>query len=432
MKTHPVIVSRKVEDLIPYARNSRTHSDAQVAQIAASVREFGWTNPVLVDGENGIIAGHGRVLAARKLGMDEVPCIELAGLSDTQRRAYIIADNKLALNAGWDDELLAIEFSELADAGFDNLLTGFTQDEIDALTPEQIPEGLTDEDAVPELQAEPVSKLGDVWVLGKHRVMCGDSTSIDSVETLMAGKRADFCFTSPPYNAARGKGSKTDRLGGNGFYGDGYTDDKSSAEYVQFNSDIISALSAVAGENFTCCYNINYNKNSPSEYIDVVHAAKQSIPLVETIVWEKTMAISLQGDNLTRIFEFVFVLCKGKFKINKNRTDCLKNLWKISNIGANHESHKACFPIKLVEEGIKNFAPHGAVIVEPFGGSGTTLIAAEKLGCSAFLMELDPCYVDVIVRRWQEFTGKQATHEATGATFAEVEADSALAVAEDV
>ena len=220
--------------------------------------------------------------------------------------------------------------------------------------------------------------------------------------------------------------SKAPKSGAGGLYVGGYSDDKSSTEYVQFNSDIISALSAVAGENFTCCYNINYNKNSPSEYIDVIHAAKQSIPLVETIVWEKAMAVSLQGDNLTRIFEFVFVLCKGKFKINKNRTDCLKNLWKISNIGANHESHKACFPIKLVEEGIKNFAPHGAVIVEPFGGSGTTLIAAEKLGCNAHLMELDPKYVDVIVRRWQEFTGKQATHAATGATFAEVEADVGL------
>ncbi len=206
MKTHPVIVSRKVDDLIPYARNSRTHSDAQVAQIAASVREFGWTNPVLVDGENGIIAGHGRVLAARKLGMAEVPCIELAGLSDTQRRAYIIADNKLALNGGWDDELLAIEFSELADAGFDNLLTGFTQDEIDALTPEQIPEGLTDEDAVPEVQAEPVSKLGDVWVLGKHRVMCGDSTSIDAFDLLMGEQSADMVFTDPPYGMSYGGG----------------------------------------------------------------------------------------------------------------------------------------------------------------------------------------------------------------------------------
>lgn len=213
MKTHPVIVSRKVDDLIPYARNSRTHSDAQVAQIAASVREFGWTNPVLVDGESGIIAGHGRVLAARKLGMEEVPCIELAGLTDTQRRAYIIADNKLALNAGWDDELLAIEFSELADAGFDNLLTGFTQDEIDALTPEQVPEGLTDEDAVPEVQAEPVSKPGDVWLLGKHRVMCGDSTSIDAVETLTQGHKVDMVFTDPPYGVDY-KGIKNDDRSG--------------------------------------------------------------------------------------------------------------------------------------------------------------------------------------------------------------------------
>ena len=419
------------DSLIPYARNSRTHSDAQVSQVAGSIREFGFTNPVLIDAQDGIIAGHGRVLAALKLKLDTVPCIRLSHLTETQRKAYVIADNKLALNSGWDNEMLLLEFSDLEAAEFDMELLGFSDEELDAMKPEQIPEGLTDEDFVPEVQPDPISKLGDVWLLGKHRLMCGDSTRIDAVETLMAGKRADFCFTSPPYNAARGKGSKTDRLGGNGFYGDGYTDDKSSAEYVQFNSDIISALSAVAGENFTCCYNINYNKNSPSEYIDVVHAAKQSIPLVETIVWEKTMAISLQGDNLTRIFEFVFVLCKGKFKINKNRTDCLKNLWKISNIGANHESHKACFPIKLVEEGIKNFAPHGAVIVEPFGGSGTTLIAAEKLGCSAFLMELDPCYVDVIVRRWQEFTGKQATHAATGATFDEIAADSTLAIKQE-
>jgi ParB-like chromosome segregation protein Spo0J len=206
MKSDPVIVTRKVEALIPYARNSRTHSDAQVAQIAASVREFGWTNPILIDGENGIIAGHGRVLAARKLGMDDVPCIELAGLTEAQRRAYIIADNKLALNAGWDDELLAIEFAELADAGFDTLLTGFTQDEIDALTPEQIPEGLTDEDAVPEVQPDPISKLGDVWVLGKHRLMCGDSTSIDAIERLMDAAKADMVFTDPPYGMSYGGG----------------------------------------------------------------------------------------------------------------------------------------------------------------------------------------------------------------------------------
>lgn len=414
------VIYRRTDDLIPYVSNSRTHSEAQVAQIAASVREFGFTNPILIDEEGGVIAGHGRIMAARKLNLEEVPTITLEGLSKAQKRAYVIADNKLALNAGWDEELLRVEIEGLELDGFDIDLLGFDAEELSALFPEEIPPGLTDEDEVPEAPETPVSKLGDVWILGKHRVMCGDSTSIDAVDKLMDGKKADFCFTSPPYNAARGKGHKSDRLAGNGFYGEGYTDDKSSDEYIQFNSDIISALSAVGSADLTVCYNINYNKNSPSEYIDVIHAAKQSIPLVETIVWEKQMAVSLQGDNLTRIFEFVFVLCAGKFRINKNRTDCLKNLWKISNIGANHEMHKACFPVALVEEGIKNFCPHGGQIIEPFGGSGTTLIAAEKLGCTASLMELDPKYVDVIVKRWQEYTGKQATLEATGQTFDEL------------
>lgn len=181
------IENRKVEDLIPYARNSRTHSDEQVAQVAASIREFGFTNPVLVDGANGIIAGHGRVLAARKLGMIEVPTIELSHLTETQKRAYIIADNKLALNSGWDEEMLALEFSELEDLGYDIELTGFTREEISDLGPEEIPPGLTDDDAVPEVLPDPISKIGDVWQCGDHRVMCGDSTSIDTVEKLMGG-----------------------------------------------------------------------------------------------------------------------------------------------------------------------------------------------------------------------------------------------------
>jgi len=406
-----------VSDLIPYVNNSRTHSEEQVAQVAASIKEFGFTNPILVDEQGGIIAGHGRIMAAKKLSMDTVPCIELTGLTEAQKKAYIIADNKLALNSGWDTEMLSLELQTLTDLDFDLSLIGFDDDELAAiLKPEQV-EGLTDEDAVPEAPEEPVTVEGDVWILGNHRLMCGDSTSIDAVEKLMDGKSADFCFTSPPYNSAIGKGHKTDRLGGTGFYSGGYTDNRTSAEYIQFNADIITALESVSGENFTCCYNINYNKNSPSEYIDVIATAKNIIPLVETVVWEKQMAVSLQGDNLTRIFEFVFILAKGKFKINKNRTDCLKNLWKISNIGANHESHKACFPVALVEEGIKNFCPHGGAIIEPFGGSGTTVIAAEKMGCKSNLMELDPKYCDVIIKRWQDYTGKQAVHE-SGKTFA--------------
>ena len=417
------IIEKDIKDLIPYCNNSRTHSDEQVQQIASSIKEFGFTNPVLIDEQGGIIAGHGRVMGAKKLLLNKVPCIVLDGLSEAQKKAYIIADNKLALNAGWDDELLKIELEQLKELDFALGLIGFSDDELALLIGVETTEGIVDEDQVPELVDDPVTVLGDVWILGNHRLMCGDSTSIDAVERLMNGKAADFCFTSPPYNAAltcAKMHSKCKSSGAGGLYRGGYSDNLSSDDYIKFNMDIISALDAVSCADFVCCYNINYNKNSPSEYIDVMHSAKGIIPLVETIVWEKSMAVSLHGDNLTRIYEFVFVLCKGAFKINKARTECLKNLWKISNIGANHDKHKACFPVALVEEGIKNFAPHGAVIIEPFGGSGTTMIAAEKLGCRSNLMELDPKYCDVIIKRWQDFTGKQATLEANGKTYNEL------------
>jgi DNA modification methylase len=345
----------------------------------------------------------------------------LSHLSDTQKRAYIIADNKLALNSGWDEEMLKLELIELDERGFNVELTGFDEAELDILLDDvEEVEGLTDEDEVPEPPATPVTKLGDVWILGKHRLMCGDSTSIDAVEQLMDGHRAEFCFTSPPYNANIKSAqihSKAPKSGKGGLYDGGYADNRTSDEYIQFNTDIISAIKAVASDDFTICYNINYNRNSPSEYIDVVAATNKTIPLVETIVWEKAMAVSLLGDNLTRIYEFIFVFAQGKFKINKGHTECLRNLWKISNIGANHESHKACFPLALVEEGIKNFCPHGGTIIEPFAGTGTTAIVAEKMGCMSFNMELDPKYCDVIVKRWQDLTGKQATLESTGETY---------------
>jgi len=195
----PSIKTVLVADLIPYARNSRTHSEEQVTQIAASIKEFGFLNPVIIDAENGIIAGHGRVMAAKKLGMTELPVVEASHLTDAQRRAYIIADNKLALNAGWDDEMLRVEFAELTEAGFDLDLTGFSLDEIGALQIEEIPPGLTDEDAVPDVPVTPVTVEGDVWLLGRHRLMCGDSTSIDAVERLMDGAKPDLIHTDPPY-----------------------------------------------------------------------------------------------------------------------------------------------------------------------------------------------------------------------------------------
>ena len=407
MKTHPVIVSRKVEDLIPYARNSRTHSDEQVAQIAASVREFGWTNPVLVDGENGIIAGHGRVLAARKLGMDEVPCIELAGLTDTQRRAYIIADNKTAELAGWDNELLAIEFAELADAGFDNLLTGFTQDEIDAMKPEQIPEGLTDEDAVPEVQAEPVSKLGDVWLLGKHRVMCGDSTSIETVDVLTQGGKADMVFTDPPYGVDY-KGIKNDDRSGledllRGAFGNFLASAKSGASIYVFHSD---------------------------RCVDIFHRVfREFFHFSSMIIWAKNSLTLSQTDYQSMHEPCLYGwMDNGTHSWYSDRKQT--SVWRFDKERV--VGHTTPKPVALVAQAIGNSSKGGDTVLDLFGGSGSTLIACEKTGREARLMELDPKYVDVIVRRWQEFTGKQATHAATGATFAEVEADNTLAVAEDV
>jgi hypothetical protein len=193
------ITQKKVDSLIPYINNSRTHSDEQVAQIAASIKEFGWTNPILVDGDNSIIAGHGRLLAARKLGYKEVPTIELADLTETQKKAYIIADNRLALNAGWDNELLTIELNDLLADGFALDILGFDPKELNALLEPEVIEGLTDEDAVPDVPDEPTTKLGDIYQLGNHRLMCGDSTSIDAVDKLMDGQKADMVFTDPPY-----------------------------------------------------------------------------------------------------------------------------------------------------------------------------------------------------------------------------------------
>ena len=431
MKTPPVIVSRKVDDLIPYVRNSRTHSDAQVAQIAASIREFGWTNPVLVDGENGIIAGHGRVLAARKLGMDEVPCIELAGLTDTQRRAYIIADNRTAELAGWDNELLAIEFAELADAGFDNLLTGFTQEEIDALTPEQIPEGLTDEDAVPEVPAEPVTKLGDVWVLGKHRVMCGDSTSVDAVDKLMDGGRASFCFTSPPYNLGKSVALRNGaRKGSDSAYND-FQDDGQWPELMRGFLNISLMKSDVS------CVNVQMLSGNKFDLLKLFGEYSQRT--IDIGVWAKTNPQPAMADGvMTSAFEFMWFLSSDnepnrRIKTSSFARGTFSNVFSHATASGHDASvHGAVFPLAIAEHYIQNCSQNNDVILEFFGGTGTTLIACEKTGRHARLMELDPKYVDVIVRRWQEFTGKQATHAATGATFAEVEADSALAVAEDV
>ena len=404
-----------VDAVLAYAKNSRTHSADQVAAVARSIRAYGFTNPILIHGAT-IIAGHGRVMAAKQIGLATVPAIRLDHLTEAEARAYVIADNRLAELAGWDEAILAEELRGLQGEGFDLSLTGWEGKELDELLFEP-PAAKTGADDAPPVREEAKTKAGDVWVLGKHRVMCGDSTSVEQVQVLMAGDRADFCFTSPPYNSAMKGGGRLGKNQGKGFYGDGYTDNLDSAKYVDFNRKIFAAMATIAADQFTCCYNINYNKNSPSEYLDVAIAGREYFPLVETIGWEKIMAISLQGNNLTRIFEFIFVYASGEMRMNKEKTECERNLWRVNNVGANHDIHKAAFPIELVQRGLDLFAPRHGVVFEPFCGSGSTLIACEQTGRINRSMELDPKYCDVIVRRWQNFTGQRAINAVTGEPF---------------
>jgi site-specific DNA-methyltransferase (adenine-specific) len=348
--------------------------------------------------------------------MDTVPCIELAGLTELQRKAYIIADNKLALNAGWDDELLAIEFAELADAGFDALLTGFTQEEIDALTPEQIPEGLTDEDAVPEVQAEPISKLGDVWLLGKHRVMCGDSTSIETVEELMGGGLADQLITDPPYNVAyTGKTKEALKI---------KNDSMDDESFRLFLRDAFVAADAVmkAGAVF-------YIWHADLEGYNFRGAVKDAGWTVrQCLIWKKQTLVMGRQDYHWKHEPCLYGWKEGAghlWATDRKQTTILE-----FDRPSRSTLHPTMKPVDLIEYQVLNNTKGQDVVLDLFGGGGSTLIACEKTGRHARLMELDPKYADVIVRRWQEFTGKQATHEATGATFAEVEADSTLAIAE--
>jgi DNA modification methylase len=393
----------EIEKLIPYARNSRTHSDDQVAQIAASIKEFGWTNPILVDGEAGIIAGHGRLAAARKLGMKKIPVIELSHLSPTQKKALIIADNKLALNAGWDNDMLALEFEELEIEGFDLALTGFGEDERDALKPEQVTEGLTDEDAVPDVPVEPKTKLGDIYLLGNHRLMCGDSTSIDAVDKLMAGQKADMVFTSPPYNAdtKAGDGDIFTSKKSKKLYSDGYSDNLPSSDYVDFASSVLE-ICFLNTDGFIF-WNVSYNAKSKNEYIKQI--TNRLDYLVEQVCWKKSSTIPFKGC-LMRDWEPIYIFSTNKQNLNTKTV--VSNFWQISNTGSQQENHKACFPVELPEKGISLVNVNTGIIFEPFCGSGTTMIAAEKHGRKCYGMELDPKYCDVIVKRWEDFTGKKA------------------------
>jgi DNA modification methylase len=401
----------KLDALIPYARNSRTHSDAQVAQIAASIKEFGFTNPVLIDETGSIIAGHGRVMAARKLAITDVPCVRLTHLTEAQKKAYVIADNKLALNAGWDDEMLAVELTDLKDMGFDLDLTGFSTDEIEALLAPTGTEGLTDEDAVPEVPEAPVTVLGDVWLLGKHRVMCGDSTSIDAVDKLMDGQKADMVFTDPPYGMSYGGGRAAGSTKKGALvkaHGMILGDDKTGDDLISLIRDALASTVAVSksGSATYVCF--------PWRTYSEFEAAMEECGLKASacIVWDKK-SIGLGNANYRPQHEFIFYCKGGAWYGDKAQSD----VWYMSRGATGAYVHPTQKPVEMIQRALENSSKGGDTVLDVFGGSGSTLIACEKTGRINRSMELDPKYCDVIVQRWQEFTGQIATLESDGKPF---------------
>ena len=399
---------------MPYARNSRTHSEAQVAKIAASITEFGFLNPIIADGENGIIAGHGRVMAAQKLGLDTLPVIEAAHLTRAQKQAYILADNRLALDAGWDNDLLKIELQDLDALDFDLALTGFDTDEISNFLVEET-EGLTDEDAVPDAPAMPVTVEGDVWLLGRHRLMCGDSTSFEHMEVLTQGQLVDMWLTDPPYNVAyEGKTKEALTI---------QNDEMSDEGFRQFLADANTAADSVMkpGAVFYIWHADSEGYNFRGACHDVGWQVRQCL------IWKKQTMVMGRQD-----YHWKHEPCLYGWKSGAGHlwaTDRKQTTILEFDKPSRNKEHPTMKPVELFEYQMLNNTKGGDQVLDSFAGSGTTAVACEKHGRCARMMEIEPKYCDVIITRWQEFTGQKATLESTGQTYAELQAERCKAVA---
>ncbi|WNO10526.1 site-specific DNA-methyltransferase [Teredinibacter sp. KSP-S5-2] len=408
----PTVVSTieqwPVAKLIPYARNARTHSDAQVDQIAASIVEFGFVNPILVGENNVIVAGHCRLLAAQKLGMDVVPVIVLSHLSDTQRRALIIADNQLALGAGWSEEMLHLELAELSELDFDLDLLGFSDADLDKYLSLDTDESKEAEESVPEPEENPIARLGDIWILGEHRLMCGDSTNMDDVNRLMDGGLADMVVQDPPYNVDYGNAAK-DKMRHN----------KRTILNDNLGNQFYDFLVAVLKNSLAVCKGAVYVSMSSSELDTLQRAFIEAGGKWSTfIIWAKNHFTMGRSDYQRQYEPILYGWKEGEERFwcgVRNESD----LWFVDKPVKN-DIHPTMKPVVLFERAIKNSSKRRDIVLDLFGGSGTTLIACEKNERKARLMELDPKYVDVIIKRWQEFCGGVAVHAETGEVFGSI------------
>jgi DNA modification methylase len=397
-----------VSRLIPYARNARTHDEQQVAQIAASIREWGWTNPVLVGEDGTIIAGHGRVLAARKLRITDVPVMVAAGWTEAQKRAYTIADNKLTLNGGWDNDLLALEIGELEVLGFDLDLVGFSVDERAALAA-QMNEGLTDPDAVPDLPSQPVSRLGDLWILGPHRLLCGDSTSADDARRVLGAVKPHLMVTDPPYGVNYDPAWRA-RAGVN------LNEKKLGKVANDDQADWREAWALFPGS-------VAYVWHASLHTSEVKLSLEASdFDMRAQIIWAKDRFAFSRGH-----YHWQHEPCW--YGVRRSSTACWNGdrkqttVWTIPAREDDGHGHGTQKPVECMRRPIENNSSPGQAVYEPFSGSGTTIIAAEMTGRSCLAIELDPAYVDVALQRWQAFTGKDAVLDGGTKTFADVTAE---------
>ena len=418
---------RKVDDLKPYAGNARTHSAKQITQIAASIRQFGFTNPVLVDGASGIVAGHGRVAAARQLGMTEVPVIELAHLSEAERRAYVIADNRLAELAGWDRDILAIELQALSemDLDFDLEITGYETAELDLLLDGPAADQTDPDDDIAGMKTGPaVTRPGDIWLLGKHRLICGDARHPDTFTALMESDRAKAVFTDPPYNV---------KIGGH-VCGSGAIQHR---EFAMASGEMdVAGFTAFLGSTLGAMADVSVDGAIHFVCMDWRHMGelrsagdKVYSELKNLVVWKKSNGG--MGTFYRSQHELVFVYKVGTAPhtntfglgdTGRYRT----NVWDypgVNSFGANQKDlalHPTVKPVALVADAIKDVTRRGEIVLDGFGGSGTTLIAAERTGRVARLVELDPLYCDVICRRYEARTGRPAQLCGTEQIFSDV------------
>lgn len=387
-----------LRQLIPDARNSRTHSEEQVAQIAASIREFGFNNPVLIDEQCSIIAGHGRVLAAQRLALDIVPCLRLSHLTPAQKRAYIIADNRLALNAGWDEQMLASELAGLQDCDFDLGLLGFDESELERLLDLNSETPSADqvvEDEVPEPPKEPVTQPGDLWVLGDHRLLCADSTLHDNVQTIMDGQLASAVLTDPPY--------------GVGYVGK--TDDALPVHNDEPESLLPLLQSSLTLACKVCHPGAIWYVAAPAgpQFFEFATVLRHLEIWRQTLVWVKQTLVMGRSDYHYQ-HEAIFYGWKPGAAHQPPPDRRQTTLWHFDRPTASRE-HPTMKPVGLYAKMLENSTRSGAIVYEPFGGSGTTLIAAEQMGRRCCCLEISPQYCDVIVTRWETLTGRTAERE---------------------